>query len=74
MSWDDESTTFHVVKNHEEQYSIWPDYKTLPGGWEKEGKSGPRLECLQYINEVWTDMRPKSLRDFLEKNKNAITT
>ena len=68
MSWDDENTTFDVVKNHEEQYSIWPTFKPIPGGWHKEGKSGSKSECLQYIDEVWTDMRPLSLRQFLEQN------
>lgn len=76
MSWNDESTQFHVVKNHEEQHSIWPDYKEIPGGWEKEGKHGSKAECLEHINTVWTDMRPKSLRDFLDKqsgNERAVT-
>ncbi|PCK04049.1 MAG: MbtH family protein [Alteromonadaceae bacterium] len=72
MSWDDDSTNFLVVKNHEEQYSIWPDYKPLPGGWEPEGKSGSKQECLDYIDKEWTDMRPKSLRQFLE-NQEAAT-
>ena len=66
MSWDNEDTQFLVVKNHEEQYSIWPDYKALPGGWECVGKSGKKQECLEYIDRIWTDMRPKSLREFLE--------
>ncbi|MEY2937082.1 MAG: hypothetical protein RL033_7831 [Pseudomonadota bacterium] len=62
MSWDDEDTTFEVVINHEEQYSIWPDYKEIPQGWTAVGKSGRKQECLAYIDEVWTDMRPLSLR------------
>ena len=66
MSFNDESTNFLVVINSEEQYSIWPDYKLLPGGWKKEGKSGNKQECLNYIDSTWTDMRPKSLRDFLK--------
>ena len=66
MSWNDENATFLVVKNHEEQYSIWPDYKPIPGGWHAEGKSGNKADCLKYIDEVWTDMRPLSLRQFLE--------
>jgi MbtH protein len=51
-----------VVVNHEEQYSIWPIHKALPLGWNDAGKSGTKEECLQYIEEVWTDMRPLSLR------------
>jgi len=66
MSFNDESTNFLVVINNEEQYSIWPDYKLLPGGWRKEGKSGSKQECLNHIDSTWTDMRPKSLRDFLK--------
>jgi MbtH protein len=62
MSWGDENTTFVVVINDEEQYSIWPDYKALPAGWRAAGKSGRRDACLAWIDEVWTDMRPASLR------------
>uniref|UniRef100_E1TCW5 MbtH domain protein n=1 Tax=Burkholderia sp. (strain CCGE1003) TaxID=640512 RepID=E1TCW5_BURSG len=62
MSWGDENTNFVVVVNHEEQYSIWPDYKAIPAGWREAGKSGGKDECLQWIDEVWTDMRPLSLR------------
>lgn len=53
---------FNVVINHEEQYSIWPAAKDIPNGWKKLGKSGTKAECLAYIEEVWTDMRPLSLR------------
>jgi MbtH protein len=53
---------FFVVVNHEEQYSIWPDYKEPPLGWTRVGEAGPKQKCLDYINEVWTDMRPLSLR------------
>ncbi|HRB96835.1 MAG TPA: MbtH family NRPS accessory protein [Nitrosomonas sp.] len=64
MSWDEEETVvvYHVVVNHEEQYSIWPDYKEVPGGWRTVGKTGSKSECLAYIKEIWTDMRPLSLR------------
>jgi MbtH protein len=62
MSWDDPETVFMVVKNHEEQYSIWPEYKPLPAGWTAAEKRGPKAECLDYIEQVWTDMRPLSLR------------
>lgn len=62
MSWGDENTTFHVVINDEEQYSIWPDYKAIPAGWREAGKSGKKDVCLAWIDEVWTDMRPRSLR------------
>jgi MbtH protein len=51
-----------VVVNHEEQYSIWPGDREIPPGWRDTGKCGPKAECLAYISEVWTDMRPLSLR------------
>jgi len=66
MSLDDEATTFHVVINHEEQYSIWPDYREIPSGWTAVGKHGRKQECLAYIEQVWTDMRPLSLRKHME--------
>ncbi len=51
-----------VVVNHEEQYSIWPAERENAKGWRDAGKEGTREECLAYIKEVWTDMRPLSLR------------
>jgi len=58
----EDRTTYLVVINHEEQYSIWPDYKEIPSGWKEVGKRGLKSECLDYIETVWTDMRPLSLR------------
>lgn len=55
-------TIYKVVLNHEEQYSIWPADRENARGWRDAGKSGPKAECLAYIDEVWTDMRPLSLR------------
>jgi MbtH protein len=51
-----------VVVNHEEQYSVWRADRELPLGWRAEGFSGSREECLAHIAEVWTDMRPLSVR------------
>jgi MbtH protein len=59
---DDDDTVYKVVMNHEEMYSIWPAYKPVPAGWTEVGKSGAKAECLAHIEEVWTDMRPLSLR------------
>ncbi len=53
---------YKVVVNHEEQYSIWPAHRENPLGWNNVEKVGTKEECLQYIKEVWTDMRPLSLR------------
>jgi uncharacterized protein YbdZ (MbtH family) len=63
----EDNTIYKVVVNHEEQYSIWPDYKENPFGWNDVGKSGSKAECLAYIKEVWTDMRPLSLRKKMEE-------
>jgi uncharacterized protein YbdZ (MbtH family) len=69
MAWDEEndSTIYKVVVNHEEQYSIWAVDRENPLGWRDVGKSGPKAECLAYIEEVWTDMRPLSLRKHMEE-------
>jgi MbtH protein len=60
-------TIYKVVVNHEEQYSIWPADRDNPLGWKDVGKSGRKQECLDYIKEVWTDMRPLSLRKSMEQ-------
>ena len=60
---------YRVVVNHEEQYSIWPHERENPRGWRDAGKSGTREECLVYIKEVWTDMRPLSVRQALEQSR-----
>jgi MbtH protein len=56
------NASFDVVANDEGQYSIWPAAKAIPAGWHLAGKSASKEECLAYIAEVWTDMRPLSLR------------
>ena len=62
----DDTTVYKVVVNHEEQYSIWPAHRENPPGWRDAGKSGTRAECLAHIDEVWTDMRPLSVRREME--------
>lgn len=57
-----------VVVNHEEQYSIWPADREAPTGWREAGKQGTKAECLAYIEEVWTDMRPLSLRRKMDES------
>ena len=54
---------FQVVVNAEGQYSIWPADRQLPTGWEIAGHSGPKESCLAFVDEVWKDMRPASLRE-----------
>ena len=63
---DEDRTIYKVVVNHEEQYSIWPADRENPMGWNDAGKSGTKAECMTYIQEIWTDMRPKSLRDAMD--------
>jgi len=68
MSEEDEDTAIYVaVVNGEEQYSIWPADRELPFGWSDAGKRGTKAEVLAWIEEVWTDMRPKSLRERMEQ-------
>src|SRR4029077_15697536 len=59
---EEDTRTYTVVVNHEEQYSIWFANKEIPPGWREVGKRGTKPECLAYVEEVWTDMRPLSLR------------
>jgi MbtH protein len=64
MNEPNDDPEVRVVVNDEEQYSIWPIDRELPAGWHDAGKQGPKSACLSYVDEVWTDMRPKSLREF----------
>ncbi|MFE7562505.1 MbtH family protein [Kitasatospora sp. NPDC057500] len=64
---DGDTQSFVVVFNDEEQYSIWPVDRGLPAGWHAGGVRGSRTECLAHIDEVWTDMRPLSLRRAAEQ-------
>ncbi len=69
MSADDgeDTTIYKVVMNHEEQYSIWPADRENALGWRDAGTSGSKQECLDYIKEIWTDLRPLSLRRKMEE-------
>jgi MbtH protein len=71
MAYDEseDTTRYKVVINHEEQYSIWPADRENPAGWRDAGRSGSKDECLAYIGEVWTDMRPLSLRKLMEEQR-----
>ncbi len=63
---DDDATIYRVVLNDEEQYSIWPDGRENALGWRDEGTVGTKAACLARIREVWTDMRPRSLREAMD--------
>jgi MbtH protein len=68
----EDTTIYQVVVNHEEQYSIWPADRENALGWKAVGPSGPKDQCLAYIKEVWTDMRPLSLRQRMEKSAQSL--
>jgi len=71
MNTDDrqDDEIYKVVVNHEEQYSIWSAERANPLGWTDAGKSGSKTECLAFIKDVWTDMRPLSLRKKMEERE-----
>jgi MbtH protein len=64
---DTENTKYKVVENEEKQFSIWAADRANPKGWHDAAKKGSKSECLAYIKEVWTDMRPLSLRDKMDE-------
>jgi MbtH protein len=66
---EDDNRVYKVVINHEEQYSIWIANRENALGWKDVGKLGTKRECLEYIDEVWTDMRPLSLRRQMENSE-----
>ena len=68
---EDDAIVYRVVVNHEEQYSIWPAARAIPAGWRDANKVGTKAECLAFVNEVWTDMRPLSLRTRLDSEEPA---
>ena len=59
----DDNTRYQVLRNDEDQYSLWPADLDVPDGWQTVGKEGTKDECSAYVDEVWTDMRPRSLRE-----------
>jgi MbtH protein len=75
VGWNEQedNTIYKVVINAEEQYSIWPADREDPLGWKDAGKSGSKQECLRYIQDVWTDMRPLSLRKKMEEMEQQRT-
>lgn len=64
---DADDVRYNVVVNDEEQYSVWPADRPNPLGWRNVGKSGTKADCLKYIDEVWTDMRPLSVRRAMDE-------
>ncbi|MBC3949531.1 MULTISPECIES: MbtH family protein [Pseudomonas] len=71
MAFDREDALYKVLINQQEQYSLWPDYKAVPAGWREAGKQGNKADCLAYVEQVWTDMRPLSLRQKMDGQTEA---
>jgi uncharacterized protein YbdZ (MbtH family) len=65
--FDDEDASFLVLINAEEQYSLWPEFAAVPDGWTVVLGSSGRTEALAFIDRVWTDLRPRSLREALAR-------
>ena len=64
---EEDNEEYICLINEEEQYSIWVAWKEIPLGWKRVGPKGTKQEVLNYVKEVWTDMRPKSLREQMDK-------
>ncbi|GHA75574.1 MbtH family protein [Streptomyces termitum] len=73
MFQDDDEGLYDVVINGEEQYSIWPRLREVPAGWTATGFSGSKEACVAHVDEVWTDMRPLSLRRAMAQDAEAAT-
>lgn len=71
---NEDNLIYKVVVNDEEQYSIWMDGRELPLGWSEAGKTGNKAECLAFIEEVWVDLRPLSLRKQMEKDEETASS
>ncbi|HEY2550139.1 MAG TPA: MbtH family protein [Streptosporangiaceae bacterium] len=71
MPEEQQARQYVVVVNDEEQYSIWAAERELPAGWRQDGFTGPEDECLAYIDETWTDMRPASVRRWMREHEQA---
>jgi MbtH protein len=67
--FEDENGEYLVLVNDEGQYSLWPSFRDVPAGWNAVGPRGVRAECLAWIETNWTDMRPRSLIEAMEKSR-----
>lgn len=65
--FDDEAGEFFALINHEGQYSLWPAFAEIPAGWTAVHGPGPRKEVLEHIETNWSDMRPRSLVEQMER-------
>ena len=67
MDKEEDTREYQVLVNSEEQYSLWLAGQAIPNGWRQVGPTGQKQVCLDYVKEVWTDMRPLSVRKAMEK-------
>ncbi|MFG2882786.1 MbtH family protein [Streptomyces sp. NPDC048297] len=67
--FDDENGQFHVVVNDEDQHALWPTFSDVPAGWRAVFGPAGRAECLEYVEQNWTDLRPRSLRAAMAAEK-----
>ncbi|KAA1244415.1 MbtH family protein [Mycobacterium simiae] len=67
--FDDDDGSFFVLINDEEQHSLWPAFAEIPPGWEVVHGEASRTECLDYVEQNWPDIRPKSLREKLARGR-----
>jgi MbtH protein len=66
--FEDEDRTYQVLVNNENQHSLWPEWLPVPAGWHVAFGPAARKECLDYIDENWRDMRPRSLAESMDAN------
>jgi uncharacterized protein YbdZ (MbtH family) len=69
--FDDDNGAFFVLVNDEEQHSLWPAFTDIPAGWAAMYGEATRAACLDYVEQHWPDIRPKSLRDSVDANRSA---
>ena len=74
MAEEEDDREYKVLVNGEEQYSLWLAWQEIPKGWRDTGKIGKKADCLAYVKEVWTDMRPLSLRRHMEQHQAAMAS
>jgi len=67
--FEDQDAAFSVLVNAERQYSLWPEFADVPDGWTVEHGPDSHAACLEYVEQHWTDMRPKSLVDAMDAQR-----
>jgi MbtH protein len=72
--FEDENGTYRVLMSDEGQHSLWPDFIDVPAGWTTVHGPASRQACLDYVNQNWTDMRPKSLINSMNNFANSKRT